>query len=59
MGWTMPVWFCGLQFRTFSSHCGWIASRPWTAPRRALQMAALVSVSPPRLTVSMTPSSRE
>jgi len=35
-----------------------IASRPHTAPRSAPQIAALVSVSPPLMTVSTTASSR-
>jgi len=41
-----------------STHCAGTASRPHTAPSSAPQMAALVSVSPPRMTVSTTASSR-
>ena len=45
------------QVSTHPVHWAGIASRPYTAPGSAPQMA-LVSVSPPRMTVSTTASSR-
>ena len=47
----------GRQFNMQFIHCSGIASLPCTAPSNAPQIAALVSVSPPRITVSITPSS--
>ena len=48
----------GRQLSKHSVHWAGIASRPYTAPRTAPQIAALVSVSPPRITVFTTASSR-
>ena len=48
----------GRQFSAHSDHWAGITFRPHTAPRSAPQTAALVSVSPPRMTVSTTPASR-
>ena len=48
----------GRHLSKHSVHWAGIASRPYTAPRRAPRIAALVSVSPPRITVFTTASSR-
>ena len=46
----------GRQLSKHSVHWAGIASRPYTAPRTAPQIAALVPVSPPRITVFTTPT---
>ena len=56
--WTWRSPSMGRHVSTLSRHCTGAASRPWTAPRSAPAMAALVSVSPPAITELTTPSSR-
>ena len=58
----LPVksWFSyfGRQFSTFYFHWVGMADLPWIAPSKTPQIAALVSMSPPCITMFTTPSSR-